>query len=111
MKHYTPRILLAAVTSLALGACGGGVIAPEGAQSNAFVDKVSASCGKLSIGNQPVDYLLDVNGDDAYFIDEVSKLSAGEIDRATFADDINGFYPTGSNQRAIDCIFAQLDGS
>jgi len=111
MKHYTPRTLLAAVTAFAIGGCGGGVIAPEGAQSNAFLDKVSAGCGKLSIGNQPIDYLLDVNSNDTYFVDELSKLSAGEIGRATFADDINGFYPTGSNQPAIDCVFSQLEGA
>jgi hypothetical protein len=64
VKHYKRRTLLTAVTTLALAGCGGGVIAPEGAQSNAFLDKVSASCGKLSVGNQPINYLLDVNSDD-----------------------------------------------
>ena len=108
MKHIEPQALLLAATALALSGCGGGLIAPEGPQSNAFLNQVSANCGKLSIGNQPIDYLLDVNSNDVYFIDEASKLSAGEIDKATFANDINSFYPTGTNQPALDCIFAQL---
>jgi hypothetical protein len=109
MKPGRPRVLLPALTVLALSGCGGGLVAPEGPQSNAFLDQVSSACGKLKVGNQPIDYLLNVSGD-AYFMDELSKLSAGEIDRTTFAGDINGFYPTGTNQRALDCIFAQLDG-
>ncbi len=111
MKHIVPQALLLAITALVLAGCGGGLIAPEGAQSNAFLDRISANCGKLSIGNQPIDYLLDVNSNDVYIIDEASKLSAGEIDKATFANDINSFYPTGTNQRALDCIFAQLGGT
>lgn len=111
MKHIEPRILLFAASVFALSGCGGGLIAPEGPQSNAFLNRLSANCGKLSIGNQPIDYLLDFNSNDVYFIDEASKLSAGEIDQATFANDINSFYPTGTNQRALDCIFAQLGGS
>ena len=43
-------------------------------------------------------------------VDELSKLSAGEVDQATFASDINSFYPTGANQTSLDCIFEQLDG-
>jgi hypothetical protein len=108
MKHIQPRALLLAVSALTLSGCGGGLIAPEGTQSNAFLDQVSANCGKLSIGNQQIDYLLDVNSNDVYFVDEASKLSAGEIDKATFANDINSFYPTGANQQALDCIFTQL---
>jgi len=111
MRHILRESLFVAATVLALSACGGGLVAPEGVQSNAFLDQVSASCGKLSIGNQQIDYLLDFNSNDVYFVDEASKLSAGEIDKATFADDINSFYPTGANQRALDCIFAQLDGN
>ncbi len=111
MKHIEPQALFLAVTTLALSGCGGGLVAPEGAQSNAFLNQVSANCGKLSIGNQPIDYLLDFNSNDVYFVDEASKLSAGEIDKATFANDINSFYPTGTNQRALDCIFTQLGGN
>jgi hypothetical protein len=108
MKRVVPQSFLLAVTSLALSGCGGGLVAPEGPQSDAFLNQLSASCGKLSIGDQPIDYLLGDNSNDAYFLDEASKLSAGEIDKATFANDINSFYPTETNQRALDCIFAQL---
>ncbi|MCG6896147.1 MAG: hypothetical protein LJE61_13745 [Thiocapsa sp.] len=110
MKHARPQAVRLALTALALTGCGGGILAPEGPQSNAFLNQVSANCGKLTIGNQPIDYLLDVNSSDAYFIDELSKLSAGEVDQATFASDINSFYPTGANQTSLDCIFEQLDG-
>jgi len=111
MKRIVPQSFLLAVTALALSGCGGGLVAPEGPQSNAFLNQLSARCGKLSIGNRPIDYLLDVSSNDVYFVDEASKLSAGEIDEATFTNDINSFYPTGNNQRALDCIFAQLGGS
>lgn len=101
-----------ALLGLALAGCsGGGLIAPETPQSNAFLDQVDANCGKLSIGNQPLNYLLDINNSDTYFIDEASKLSAGMVDKATFASDINAFYPTGSNQAALECIFTQLSAS
>lgn len=99
----------AAIASIALSGCGGGLIAPEGPATNAFLDRVGTNCGKFSIGNQPINYLLDVNGNDVYFIDETSKLAAGSVDRSTYANDINAFYPTGANQAALDCIFDQLD--
>lgn len=111
MKPQRRTTLLLVLASLTTAGCGGGLVAPEGPESNAFLDQVAANCGKLSIGKQPINYLLDVNSNDVYFVDELSKLAAGEIDKATFASDINGFYPSGSNQRALDCIFAQLDGS
>ncbi|WPL19353.1 hypothetical protein Thiowin_04470 [Thiorhodovibrio winogradskyi] len=58
---------------------------------------------------QPLSYPLDTNSDNTYFIDEASKLSAGMVDKATFASDINAFYPTGRNQAALECIFTQLE--
>ncbi|MBK5967116.1 hypothetical protein CCR95_24360 [Thiocystis minor] len=98
-----------AIAWFTLSGCNGGLIAPEGPARNAFLDQVATHCGKLSIGNQPINYLLDVNGNDVYFVDETSKLAAGRVNQATYADDINAFYPTGTNQAALDCIFAQLD--
>ncbi len=111
MRYFEPKAVILAVTALALSGCGSGLIAPEGPQSNAFLNQLSANCGKLSIGNQQIDFLLDINSNDAYFADLASKLQAGEIDKAKFTNDINSFYPTGTNQRALDCIFAQLDGT
>ncbi len=105
------RGILAGLLSLVLAGCGGGLIAPEGTASNDFLDKIDANCGKLNIGNQPLNYLLDMSSDNTYFIDEASKLSAGMVDKATFANDINAFYPTGRNDPALECIFSQLDAS
>ncbi len=112
MKYAKPPISATALigASLALTGCGGGLMAPEGPASNAFLDQVNSSCGKLNIGSQPIDYLLSGNSDDTYFIDETSKLSAGEIDQATYTSDINSFYPAGNNDRALQCIFEQLEG-
>ncbi len=113
MRSATVNLsLLAAV--IVLHGCGGGLVTPDSVVENpgaeAFLDQVDKRCGKLSIGNQPLSYLLDVNSNDAYFIDETSKLYFGKVDQSTFADDINSFYPTGANQPALDCIFAQLGG-
>ncbi|MBK1648194.1 hypothetical protein [Rhabdochromatium marinum] len=103
--------LVSLALSLMLSSCGNGLIAPEGPKSNAFLNQLDANCGTLNIGDQPINYLLDINNEDTYFIDEASKLAAGEIDQATFASDINAFYPTGSNGRALQCIVAQLSPS
>jgi hypothetical protein len=110
MKHRSLRTILPAVAAIALTGCGGNLVAPEGSASNAFLDQVDANCGNLNIGSQPIRYLLSGQGNDTYFIDQTSKLSAGEIDRSTYTNDINSFYPAGANSRALDCIFAQLDG-
>ena len=111
MKTIEQTTFLIALAMSVLSGCGGDLVAPEGRQANAFLDQVSANCGRLSIGSQPIDYLLDINNNDVYFIDELSKLSTGKIDKAAFTSDISAFYPTGSNQGALDCIFAQLDGN
>ena len=117
MKHAKHTLLKKNVflpsligASLSLAGCGGGLMAPEGPQSNAFLDQISDNCGKFNIGSQPIDYLLSANSNDTYFMDETGKLSAGEIDKATYTNDINSFYPVGNNDRAIQCIFEQLEG-
>jgi hypothetical protein len=103
-----PAFTLAAIAILASSGCGGGLVAPEGPQSEAFLNQVQTSCGRYNIGSRPINYLLSVNNSDTYFIDETSKLAAGEIDRDTYASDINAFYPVGSNDDALNCIFEQL---
>ncbi len=108
MKRMTFSTAIA-ITLFSLSGCGGGVLAPEGAASNAFLDQVAANCGKLKIGNQPIEFLLDVNSNDVYFVDETSKLSAGQVDKSTYTNDINAFYPTDTNQAALDCILDQLN--
>jgi hypothetical protein len=104
-----PRALTISLMTLALTACGGDLIAPEGPTSNAFLQRIDSNCGRLSLGNQPLNYLLDMESDDSAFIDEASKLAAGLVDQETFASDINAFYPTGNNGAALTCIFAQLE--
>ncbi len=41
-------------------------------------------------------------------MDETSKLYFGRVDRDAYCADIDSFYPGGSNQAALDCIFEQL---
>jgi len=94
---------------LVLAGCGGTLVAPEGQAANAFMSQVSNACGKLNIGSQPIDYLMNDDSNDSYFLDEVSKLGTGEIDRDTFRSDIDSFYPAGDNDAALACIFRQLD--
>ncbi|MBK5940436.1 hypothetical protein [Halochromatium roseum] len=92
-----------------LGGCGGTLVAPEGPASNAFLDKVDERCGKLSVGGQPISYLLDVDSNDTTFLDETAKLGAGMIDGQTYVNDLNSFYPTGNNQAAMRCILGLVD--
>lgn len=97
------------VGTLSLSGCGGTLVAPEGPASNAFLNKVDARCGKLSVGSQPIDYLLDDSSDDTTFLDETAKLGAGVIDAATYASDINSFYPMGDNEAAISCVVGLVE--
>lgn len=97
------------VLGAVLSGCGGTLVAPEGPASNAFLDKVDDRCGKLSVGAQPINYLLDVNSNDTTFLDETAKFGAGMIDAQTYASDINSFFPTGNNQAAITCIVGLVD--
>jgi len=46
-----------ALAILASTGCGGGLIAPEGAQSEAFLNQVRTRCGRYNIGTQPINYL------------------------------------------------------
>jgi hypothetical protein len=103
-----PWAFTLAIAILVSSGCGGGLVAPEGPQSEAFLNQVQSSCGRYNIGARPINYLLSANSDDTYFLDETSKLAAGDIDRDTYASDINAFYPAGSNKAALDCIFEQL---
>ena len=48
------------------------------------------------------------SSDDTYFVDESSKLYFGRVDKENYSTDINAFYPGGTNQPTLDCIFAQL---
>jgi len=108
MTHRPPYALFTA-SALLLAGCGGTLVAPEGQASNAFLNQVEDRCGKLSVGAQPIGYLLDSSNDDTTFLDETAKLGAGMIDAETYASDINSFYPAGDNQAAIDCVVDLTD--
>ncbi len=102
----------ALAVTMALAGCGGNaalsdrVVENQGAE--AFLDRIAQQCGTLSVGHQQLKYLLDESSDDTYFVDESSKLYFGRVDRDAYSTDINAFYPGGSNQTALDCIFQQL---
>lgn len=102
------------VTVLLLTGCGGSLIAPdsldESTGDEAFVNRIVKACGKLDLGRQPLNYLVQVETGDANidFIDQTSKLFYGRIDRQTYAGHLNTFLP-GDNQAALACIFDQLD--
>lgn len=110
MQHLP--LVLALAGAAALSACAGDpalsdrIIENQGAEG--FLDRIAQNCGKLSVGNQQLDYLINESDDNTYFIDESSKLYFGKVDRATYSTDINAFFPTDRNQPALDCIFEQL---
>jgi hypothetical protein len=108
--------VLAGVTGafmLAVSGCGGDLVAPdsvvEDPGAEAFFNRIADACGHLSLGNRPLNYLINVGDDNVYFLDETSKLYFGRVDRTTYANDINAFFPGGMNMPALSCIFAQLD--
>lgn len=112
-RHMQSMFLLGAMAGFAvLAGCGSNPMLSDRLEENkgaeAFLDRVEKNCGKLSLGNQPVDYLLSENSDDTYFVDESSKLYFGRVDRKAYSADINSFYPGGADQRVLDCIFRQL---
>lgn len=104
-------ILGALVGSMAMAGCGENAALSDRLVENkgaeAFLDRVAKNCGKLSVGNQPLNDLLGMNSN-TYFIDESSKLYFGRVGRDAYSTDINAFYPGGTNQPALDCIFEQL---
>jgi hypothetical protein len=99
---------------LALGGCAGNAVLSdrlvEDPGAEAFLDRIEQQCGGLSLGNQQLRYLLSADSDDTYFVDATSKLYLGGVDRASYASGIDSFYPSGRNQEALQCIFAQLGG-
>jgi hypothetical protein len=103
----SPAVLVSLLT-LALAGCGAGGLAPEGPASNAFLNKVQANCGKLSVGHQPINWLLSSNSADTTFVDATTKLYSGQFSQSDYASFIDSFYPTGTNESALDCIFDQL---
>jgi hypothetical protein len=104
---------LAGILTLLLFGCGGNVMAPdaivEDPSADAFLTRVAKECGDKSVGNNQLDWLIN-ESDDAYFVDATSKLYFGTVSPEQYRSDINGFYPTGANDAALDCILSLKDG-
>jgi len=103
-------VLLLSAALLALAGCGGGGFAKESQESNAFLERVETSCGKLSVGNQQILWLLEGRtSNSTTFVDVTTKLYSGQISQSDYTDHINAFYNSGKgNQPALDCIFSQI---
>ena len=107
---FRSAAVIGAVT-LVLSGCGGNVMAPdpiiENPGADAFLTRVAKECGNKSVGSNQLNWLIN-ESDDAYFVDETTKLYAGTVSRYQYRSDINGLYPTGANDPALDCIFSKL---
>lgn len=104
-------VLLPTLLSLVLTGCGPGGFARdalvEDPGADAFLNRIQQNCGKLSVGNQPLNWLLSTASNDVTFVDMTSKYFLGQFSAKDYTDGINAFYPTGTNQPALDCIFKQ----
>ena len=103
--------VLLAVSLLTLAGCGpngfarDSVVESKGAEG--FLNRIEKNCGKLSVGDSPINFLLSTSSNDVTFVDMTSKLYLGQFSRKDYTDGINAFYATGTNQPALDCIFKQ----
>ncbi|MEJ2327859.1 MAG: hypothetical protein P8Y27_16560 [Chromatiaceae bacterium] len=107
-KAYLGAIFATAM----LAACGRVGFAPDALMENPgadqFLNVIGSACGSQRIGDQSLAFLLSVNSNDTYFIDETTKLYFGDVSRQQYASDINAQYPSDTNQGAIDCVFSKL---
>lgn len=104
------RAALTALTSacvLILAGCGAGGFAQESPGANDFLNRVQQNCGKYSVGHQPIGWLLGASSTDTTFVDATSKLYSGQFSRADYEDYLNSFYPGGTSQAALNCIYSQ----
>jgi hypothetical protein len=115
MRYYLlsrANIVVIGVLTISSAGCGTIGFAPDSVVENPgadrFLTKLGQECGTQRIGDQTIAYLLDVNNNDTYFVDESTKLYLGDVSRAQYASDMNGFYPSDANQGAIACIFSKL---
>lgn len=101
-------ILLTLASVLALGGCGAGGFAQESPGANDFLNRVQQNCGKYSVGHQPIGWLLGESSTDTTFVDAASKLYSGQFSKADFEGYLSSFYPGGTSQATLDCIYGQL---
>jgi hypothetical protein len=106
-----PAAALLAASLLTLTGCGPNGFARDSLVENKgaedFLDRIQKNCAKLSVGDQPLNWLLSTASNDVTFIDLTSKLYLGQFSPKDYTDGINAAYPTGTNQPALDCIFKQ----
>ncbi len=111
LRQASGPLLLASL--LALSGCG----TPDGFArdalienpgADAFLTRIGQVCGKETVGNQRLNWMLSGDNDDTTFVDTTTKLYFGTFTRAQYSDAINAFYPTGTNQPALTCIFGLL---
>lgn len=107
---WLPRIRgpLAAVSLSALAGCGAGGFSQEGVDTNDFLNRIQQNCGKLSVGHQRIDWLLSTSSTDTTFVDATSKLYSGQFSRSDYEEYLSSFYPGGTSQATLDCIYKQL---
>lgn len=79
----------------------------ENPGADAFLTRIGQVCGKETVGNQRLNWMLSGNSDTT-FVDTTTKLYFGTFTQAQYSDAINAFYPTGTNQPALNCIFGLL---
>jgi hypothetical protein len=107
-KTYFGAIVAAAL----LTACGRVGFAPDAVMENPgadqFLNVIGSACADQRIGDQSLGFLLSINSNDTYFVDETTKLYFRDVSRQQYASDINAQYPSDTNQGAIDCIFSKL---
>lgn len=111
MWHGLIRSASAILTSacvLIVAGCGAGGFAQEGPGANDFLNRVEQNCGKLSVGHQPIGWLLSESSTDTTFVDATSKLYSGQFSRADYEGYLGSFYPGGTNRATLDCIYGQL---
>lgn len=103
----TAILLLAGGVAATLAGCGAGGFAQESPGADAFLDRVQTNCGKYSVGHQPIGWLLGASSNDTTFVDATTKLFSGQFSRADYEDYLNSFYPGGTSQAALNCIYSQ----
>jgi hypothetical protein len=101
-------VVLAFASLLALVGCGAGGFSQEGVPSNDFLNRIQQNCGKFNVGHQPIGWLLSASSSDTTFVDATSKLYSGQFSRKDYEDYLSSFYPGGTSQAALDCIYKQL---
>jgi hypothetical protein len=110
-SHWRGRatvVLLLAGGVATLAGCGAGGFAQESPGADAFLDRVQTHCGKYSVGHQPIGWLLGASSNDTTFVDATTKLFSGQFSRSDYQDSLNSFYPGGTSQATLDCIYRQL---